>query len=356
MCSFKNGRLDGIHNPQAHFLHPNTSCWRCLRGGVAQLLHNSTQRAVHFLFWKVQGFRWFTHTRTKKKTGAVVLFFKFLDKLPRSVCRNSSHASGTPPHATQASRVELLVDAHGEPHVELDDVRLLVVTGGVAGELEDLDQFRRRLISMVTDETNAWHRNSVPLSLAYGHYEKGEYAQALPLFEQARASFEAAGDRAGVGFACDFIASCDENMGQPARALPPEPRGGGASSGPRPGVKAAVATPREARPLEKGEDVLVPAAKRARPNALDAMQTMMNAERDLDINPSACKRLKALFDVLEKCLQDKIVDYVVADCRASNCILGWKALKVRDLSDPRCCMRRYEGKGGAPRTLKVREA
>jgi hypothetical protein len=41
------------------------------------------------------------------------------------VCRNSSHASGTPPHATHASRVELLVDAHGEPHVELDDVRLL---------------------------------------------------------------------------------------------------------------------------------------------------------------------------------------------------------------------------------------
>ena len=34
------------------------------------------------------------------------------------------------PNATQASRVELLVDAHGEPHVELDDVRLLVVTGG----------------------------------------------------------------------------------------------------------------------------------------------------------------------------------------------------------------------------------
>jgi hypothetical protein len=58
------------------------------------------------------------------------------------VCRNSSHASGTPPHATQASRVELLVDAHGEPHVELDDVRLLVVTGGVAGELEDLDHPR----------------------------------------------------------------------------------------------------------------------------------------------------------------------------------------------------------------------
>ena len=70
------------------------------------------------------------------------------------------------------------------------------------------------------------------MRLATGHREKREYAQALPLYEQARASFEAAGDRAGVGFACDFIASCDENMGQPARALPPEPRGGGASSGP----------------------------------------------------------------------------------------------------------------------------
>ena len=34
--------------------------------------------------------------------------------------------------------VELLVVAHGEPHVARDDVRLLVVTLGVAGELEDL--------------------------------------------------------------------------------------------------------------------------------------------------------------------------------------------------------------------------
>ena len=33
---------------------------------------------------------------------------------------------------------ELLVVAHGEPHVARDDVRLLVVTLGVAGELEDL--------------------------------------------------------------------------------------------------------------------------------------------------------------------------------------------------------------------------
>jgi hypothetical protein len=66
------------------------------------------------------------HPHTTRRLGA------------HTVCRNSSHAGGTPPHATQASRVELLVDTHGEPHVELDDVRLLVVTGGVAGELEDL--------------------------------------------------------------------------------------------------------------------------------------------------------------------------------------------------------------------------
>jgi hypothetical protein len=58
-------------------------------------------------------------------------------------CTSGADADlGSPPHATQASRVELLVDAHGEPHVELDDVRLLVVTGGVAGELEDLDHSR----------------------------------------------------------------------------------------------------------------------------------------------------------------------------------------------------------------------
>ena len=78
------------------------------------------------------------------------------DKLARSKCTHTqpgaaghipcAATAATPvarlPHATQASRVELLVDAHGEPHVELDDVRLLVVTGGVAGELEDLDHPR----------------------------------------------------------------------------------------------------------------------------------------------------------------------------------------------------------------------
>ena len=77
------------------------------------------------------------------------------DKLASSKC---THAQpGAPGHfpcaataatpaarlpATQASRVELLVVAHGEPHVELDDVRLLLVTGGVAGELDDLDRLR----------------------------------------------------------------------------------------------------------------------------------------------------------------------------------------------------------------------
>ncbi len=46
---------------------------------------------------------------------------------PRSLARSLGvcvHARMRP-HATHASRVELLVDAHGEPHVELDDVRLL---------------------------------------------------------------------------------------------------------------------------------------------------------------------------------------------------------------------------------------
>ena len=58
------------------------------------------------------------------------------------------------------------------------------------------------------------------LRLADGHFDKCEYAHALPLYEQARASFEAAGDRAGVGRACSGIADCYNNMGQPARALP----------------------------------------------------------------------------------------------------------------------------------------
>jgi hypothetical protein len=49
------------------------------------------------------------------------------------------------PHARTLARllareqlVELLVVAHGEQHVAGDDARLLVVAGGVAGELEDL--------------------------------------------------------------------------------------------------------------------------------------------------------------------------------------------------------------------------
>jgi hypothetical protein len=58
------------------------------------------------------------------------------------------------------------------------------------------------------------------MRLAAGHFDKCEYAQALPLFEQARASFEAAGDRAGVGRACNNIATCYLRMGKPDRALP----------------------------------------------------------------------------------------------------------------------------------------
>ena len=51
------------------------------------------------------------------------------------------HTAGGDSDASE-ELVELLVVAHGEPHVELDDVRLLVVTDGVAGELEDLDHPR----------------------------------------------------------------------------------------------------------------------------------------------------------------------------------------------------------------------
>ena len=47
------------------------------------------------------------------------------------------HTSGGDSDAS-AEFVELLVVAHGEPHVARADVRLLVVTLGVAGELEDL--------------------------------------------------------------------------------------------------------------------------------------------------------------------------------------------------------------------------
>ena len=42
----------------------------------------------------------------------------------------------------------------------------------------------------------------------------------LPLYEKARAAFEAAGDRAGVGRSCEGIGDCHLNMGQPTRALP----------------------------------------------------------------------------------------------------------------------------------------
>ena len=52
------------------------------------------------------------------------------------------------------------------------------------------------------------------------HSKMREYDRALPLYEQARAAFEAAGDRAGVGRSCEGIGDCHLNMGQPTRALP----------------------------------------------------------------------------------------------------------------------------------------
>ena len=48
------------------------------------------------------------------------------------------HAAGRDGNASQ-ELVELLVVAHGKLHVARDDARLLVVAGGVAGELEDLN-------------------------------------------------------------------------------------------------------------------------------------------------------------------------------------------------------------------------
>ena len=51
------------------------------------------------------------------------------------------HTSGGDSDASEEF-VELLVVAHGEPNVARADVRLLVVTLGVAGELEDLDHPR----------------------------------------------------------------------------------------------------------------------------------------------------------------------------------------------------------------------
>jgi hypothetical protein len=48
----------------------------------------------------------------------------------------------------------------------------------------------------------------------------GQYAQALPLFEQARAIAEAAGDRAGAELGRQGIAACYVSMGQHAPAPP----------------------------------------------------------------------------------------------------------------------------------------
>ena len=75
-----------------------------------------------------------------------------------------------------------------------------------------------------------------------------------------------------------------------------------------------------------------PVSQASMPGRREAvLKALLEAEHAREINPSACQRLRALFDVLEQCLQDNIVDYVITDCRASMCILGWQALRVRDL-------------------------
>ena len=45
-------------------------------------------------------------------------------------------------------------------------------------------------------------------------------AKEVLLDDKARAAYEAVGDRAGVGRACEGLGVCHNNMGQPARALP----------------------------------------------------------------------------------------------------------------------------------------
>jgi len=57
--------------------------------------------------------------------------------------------------------------------------------------------------------------------LASCYNNMGQPARALPLHEQARAAYEAVGDRAGVGRACEGLGICYNNMVQPARALLP---------------------------------------------------------------------------------------------------------------------------------------
>jgi len=58
------------------------------------------------------------------------------------------------------------------------------------------------------------------LDLGLCHVEMGQYARALSLYEQALAAFTEAGDGVGVGKACHNLGLCHVEMGQPARALP----------------------------------------------------------------------------------------------------------------------------------------
>ena len=50
------------------------------------------------------------------------------------------------------------------------------------------------------------------------HYNMGQYAQALPLFEQARAAFAAAGDSAGAARVSGMLADCAARAGRTPRS------------------------------------------------------------------------------------------------------------------------------------------
>ena len=129
-------------------------------------------------------------------------------------CRAGAHAVHmTCVEASEARKAQERGDAELAQRLQMlelprEDARAAAGPGGAAGQ--------------ATSPQDAQRLGLDRERLAYGHLEKCEYAQALPLFEQARASFEAAGDRAGVimGAVCTGIANCYRDMGQPARALP----------------------------------------------------------------------------------------------------------------------------------------
>ena len=82
-----------------------------------------------------------------------------------------------------------------------------------------IDQARASLVILEAAGDNAGVCTTCQ-NIAICYINMGQPAQAIPLYEKARASFEKAGDRANVGAACFNIALSYFNMGQFACALP----------------------------------------------------------------------------------------------------------------------------------------